>query len=213
MRTGDDRPGLLVVTSRYVNGLLRARGKTELEQVSLSARTQFEFGESQLDYVLDGEWLRRIGSQACAICVLQVGWAAWNGASILAGAILGVGGLWTILLHLLSRRGFTVLETDAGEIWNIRDHRHDQILSEVRGRPRALRVALHTGASRLGLSWHQLLRVRQVHKRYRKTMMMPARFVGPAPPGSAVVRERERVFAAWRKAVAAFWGRSCSSTM
>jgi hypothetical protein len=189
--------------------LLRARGKTELEQVSLSARTHFEFGESQLDYVLDGEWLRRIGSLACAIGVLQVGWAAWNGASILAGAILGVGGL----CHLLSRRGFTILETDAGEIWIIRDHRHDQILSEVRGRRRALRVALHTGASRLGLSWRQLLRVRQVHKRYRRAMMMPARLVGPAPPGSAVVRERERVFAAWRKEVTAFWGRSCSSTM
>lgn len=139
-----------------------------LEQASVSVRTQFEFGERHLGYGLDGDrrhwrfaidyadlpkrsgfalstsaWLRRLGSLACAFGVLQAGWAAWNGASMLGGMVLGVIGVICLLLHVVSRREFTVLRTSAGDILIVRDRQHDQILRALRERRRARILELH----------------------------------------------------------------------
>jgi hypothetical protein len=140
-----------------------------LEQTSLSARTQFEFGENHLGYSFDGDrkhrqfkvdyaelpkrtgftlttssWLRRTGFLACSIGILHAGWAVTSGASMLAGTVLGGIGVFNLILHALSRRkGFTVLKTEPGEIRIIRDRRHDQILRELRTRRRARILELH----------------------------------------------------------------------
>lgn len=141
-----------------------------MKQTSRLASTQFEFGETHLGYSLDGArnrwrfrmdylglpkripvkmstsvWLRRLGSLACAIGVVQGGWAAWNGTSMVVGASLCAAGLVSVLLHVRTRRRFTVLKTDAGEIWILCDKRHDQILNELRARRRARMLSINAG--------------------------------------------------------------------
>lgn len=141
-----------------------------MKQKSRLASTQFEFGDTHLGYSLDGArkrwrfridymalpkrtplamstsaWFRRLGSLACAIGVIQAGWAAWNDASMVVGASLCAAGLVSILMHVVTRRHFTVLKTDAGEVWILCDRRHDQILSELRARRRARVLWVHAG--------------------------------------------------------------------
>lgn len=75
------------------------------------------------------DWLRNVGLLWCALAVLQIGYALYNGQ--VRGSIWLVLGLGCIAVAHFKKVKYTVLKMDGGNVFVIQDKQHDVILDEL----------------------------------------------------------------------------------
>lgn len=128
----------------------------EFAQKRMATQTWFTFGERELKHRVrdnSGEiefsieygaipaqkrivfsrnnWLRNIGVIWCVLGVIMIGLDVMGGAAGIGSGFWLFIGLGCLAFYRLTWGEFTVLDTNEGPIWIVRDKQHDAIMSAI----------------------------------------------------------------------------------
>jgi len=123
------------------------------EKFNFSYQDKTGSGDSDINYIdlpvkssisiQQNEWLRNVGYLWCAVGVLQLGFAIVNDGSLAGKGFWLVLGVGCIIWAQFSKIKYTVLSTEAGNVFIIQDKQHDEILNELNKRRKAQLLKLY----------------------------------------------------------------------
>ncbi|GJL95402.1 MAG: hypothetical protein DHS20C05_18070 [Hyphococcus sp.] len=142
------------------------------QQKKMATHTWFTFEEKELEYrvrdnngdvnfsieygsipaasrsVFDrNTWLRNVGFIWCALGVINIGLALMNSEDLAGSGFWLMIGLGCLVFYRLTWAEFTVVDTQEGSIWVVKDDQHDDILAKITEKRKAELLAWYRSLS------------------------------------------------------------------